>query len=118
MVYQGQTTHVWPTSQYEGLPMVVQEMRKELENWFRAMEDGSVKGRKPRSDYRVPISAEFARRKMREIDEEFAAEMGWASLETAGGYTLGPGFSRLTDEQAIGLVQRLCDIRDKYPFSS
>lgn len=101
-------SYQWRDSAYLDLPPEVQACRVLLEEWFRAMEDGTVTQRLPDPMYPVPISQEAADRIVAKLDAEFERELrSWAYQETAGGYTSGPGFSRLAPPQRLALAQTL-----------
>ena len=98
----------WGIEEYRDLPKGVQLTRRLLEDWFRAMEDGSVRQRFPDPLYPVRISQEAADSIAEKLDTEFEREVrSWAYQTTAGGYTAGPGFRRLAPQQRLALAQQL-----------
>lgn len=101
-------TFQWPTEAYQYLPRGVQLTRLLLEDWFCAMEDGSVVQRMPDPMYPIFISQEAADRIVAGLDAEFVRELrSWAYQESAGGYTSGPGFQCLAPTQRLALAQQL-----------
>ena len=101
-------TFQWPEQSYRDLPKGVQLVRRLLEDWFRAIEDGTVEQRLPDPMYPVSILQEAADRIVANLDAEFERELrSWAYQETVGGYTVGPGFQRLQPAQRLALAQQL-----------
>lgn len=99
----------WEPAEYERLPEPVRKARELLEDWFGAMENGSVEQRLPDPLYSVTISQERADKIVALLDEEFDRELSWASNPDVdgGGYNTGPGFSRLRPIQRLALAQQL-----------
>ncbi|MBI4305650.1 MAG: hypothetical protein HY678_04960 [Chloroflexi bacterium] len=98
----------WAREDYAKLPPIVQDARRLLEDWFRAIETGEVTRRMPDPRYPVKIDSLTADRMIDHIDREFEKELrAWANLEAAGGYTEGPGFARLAPPQRLALAQQL-----------
>lgn len=98
----------WAAEEYERLPPIVQEARRLLGDWFRAMESGEVGRRMPDPLYPVKIDSQVVDQMVDHIDREFERELrAWAGLEAAGGYSDGPGFSRLKPAQRLALAQQL-----------
>lgn len=105
----------WAPEEYERLPPIVQEARRLLEGWYRAMETGDVTGRMPDPLYPVKIDMQVVDQLIDHIDREFDKELrAWAGLEAAGGYTEGPGFSRLKPSQRLALAQQLHALKLKF----
>lgn len=112
-------TFQWPQEYYDVLPKGVQACRKVLEDWFRAMEDGSIRNRLPDPFYPAKITQEAADNIVKIIDMEYERELrSWAYQKTAGGYNVGPGFERLGPEQRIALAQILHHILRVNPKTS
>lgn len=98
----------WPQHQYDALPPFVRAVRALLQDWYVAMEDGTVGGRMPDPLYPVEITAESVEKVIAHIDERFAFELqAWAHQESAGSYTIGPEFHRLAPPQRLALCQQL-----------
>jgi hypothetical protein len=105
----------WAAEEYERLPPIVQEARRLLEDWFRSMESGEVFRRMPDPLYPVRIDMQVVDHMIDHIDREFDKELrAWAGLEAAGGYTEGPGFSRLKPAQRLALAQQLHALKQRY----
>lgn len=101
-------TFQWPQQAFDDLPRGVQACRAVLEDWFHAMEDGTVASRMPDPFYPVSIAQESADKIVEIIDNEFNRELrSWAYQEVAGGFTHVPGFQRLGPEQRVALAQVL-----------
>ncbi|MDO8633575.1 MAG: hypothetical protein Q7K38_03520 [Candidatus Wildermuthbacteria bacterium] len=108
-------TNRWPPEQYKQLPLIIQEARRLLENWFSAMESGEVQRRMPDPLYPVKIDMLVANRIIEHIDREIGKELGaWAHDAASGGYTDGPGFSRLLPVQRLALAQQLHALKQKH----
>ncbi|GEM_PF-2612066 len=100
--------YTWSDEEYRALSPAVQEARYLLEDWFRAMESGKVEARMPDPFYPAQIEVSVTDKVVQMIDAEFDRELrGWASSEAAGGYTIGPGFTRLKPPQRLALAQQL-----------
>ena len=98
----------WAPSAYDVLPPHVKAARAILQDWFRAMEDGTMTHRQPDPLYPVAITVEQADEGVAALDREYGNELrSWASREDNGGYTDGPGFSRLAPPQRLALAQAL-----------
>jgi hypothetical protein len=105
----------WAAEEYERLPPIVQDARRLLEDWFRAMEAGEVTRRMPDPVYPARIDMQVVDQMIDHIDREFEKELrAWAGLEAAGGYTEGPGFSRLKPAQRLALAQQLHALKLKH----
>ena len=105
----------WAAEEYERLPPIVQEARELLERWFQAMESGQAYEWMPDPLCRVRIDMQIVDQMIEHIDREFRKEINaWAALEAAGGYTDGPGFSRLKPTQRLALAQQLHALKEKY----
>ena len=105
----------WAAEEYERLPPIVQEARLLLEGWYRAMEAGEISRRMPDPLYPVKIDMQVVDQMIDHIDREFDKELrAWAGLEAAGGYTEGPGFSRLKPAQRLALAQQLHALKLKF----
>ena len=105
----------WAAEEYERLPPAVQEARRLLEDWYRAMEAGEAGRRMPDPLYPVSIDMQVIDQMIEHIDREFDKELrAWAGLEAAGGYTEGPGFSRLKPAQRLALAQQLHTLKLKF----
>ncbi len=89
-----------------------------LEDWFLAMEEGTVAYRLPdltyqRSRGRPTWTEEELERLMRDIDEEIDREVPRAPGVSTGS-KLGPGFSRLAVPQRLALAQQLDAVLQKH----
>ena len=94
----------WDEDLYERLGTHIQSARWALEDWFNAMEDGSVKQRAPDPTYPTSLSTEVVDEAIRRLDLSFEHELSWAASE---GYNAGPGFNRLEPPQRLALIQQL-----------
>src|SRR3990167_11129405 len=64
---------------------------------------------------RVRIDMQIVDQMSEHIDGDFRKEItAWAALEASGGYTDGPGFSRLKPTQRLALAQQLHALKEKY----
>lgn len=97
----------WEEGEYLRLSPFVLAARTLEEDWFRAMEDGTVDHRLPDAQYPVDISDEVCEQIVEFIDRGFEKELSWAGEAGAGGYTTGPGFSRLKGPQRLAFCQEL-----------
>lgn len=96
----------WEPKEYESLASEIRQMRRCLQEWFLALEDGTAELRLPDPFYPVSISQEIADAIIAEFDKRFNKELeSWARLEVAGGYEAGPDLMRLKPLQRIALVQ-------------
>lgn len=105
----------WSPEDYARLSPVVQDARRLLEDWFRAIESGEVVRRMPDPRYPVKIDSAIADQVIEHIDREFEKELrAWANLEAAGAYSDGPAFSRLATPQRLALAQQLHALKLRY----
>lgn len=108
----GRMAYTWQETEYTALSAFTQKARWLLEDWFDAIEAGTVQERKPDPFYSPVISQEVADGVVERIDQEFDKEVrGWASSESAGSYDAGPGFSRLEPEQRVAFCQALSRLK-------
>ena len=89
-----------------------------LEDWFSAIEDGSVRYRLPdpsyqRSGGRPTWTEAELNTLIRDIDAEISSEVGRAP-GTSTGSNAGPGFSRLELPQRLALAQVLDQAVSQY----
>ncbi len=86
-----------------------------LQDWFDAIEAGTVWQRFPDPTYMPEITQEMADTVMQALDMEFERELkGWAH-GVDGGYDAGPEFARLKGTpQSIALCQQLRDIYERH----
>lgn len=83
-----------------------------LEEWFVAMEDGTVVHRLPDEHYqrragKPSWTEEELDLLVTAIDREFDRELGWSGRNIQMRCTAGPGFSRLAPPQRLALAQAL-----------
>lgn len=105
----------WAPEDYGKLPPVIQDARRLLEDWFRALESGEVAGRMPDPRYAVKIDSAIVDRMIEHIDREFEKELhAWANLAAAGAYTDGPGFWRLAKPQRLALAQQVHALKRRH----
>lgn len=101
----------WSQDEYKRLPQHVQELRDLLEDWFWAIETGTVKSRMPNPDHPSGVTQEAADGMVALLDKGFDRELGiWANRPEAGGYQAGPDFYRLAPSQRLALAQAICGV--------
>ena len=100
-----QNNYRWNKKQYDRLPEYVQKIRKILNDWFYAIEDGSVRHKFPDTTYPTNITHEIADEVIKNLDEQFDREKYWA-IDTCG-YDSGPDFYRLEPQQRIAMCQEI-----------
>lgn len=106
-------SYQWSDEEYAALPVFTQTVRALLERWFNAIESGEVEHWLPDASPR--ITEEQANQVIAHLDAEFDRELkGWAHTESAGSYTTGPGFTRLTLPQRIALCQQIHALKIMY----
>ncbi len=108
-------SYTWPQERYDAKPPKVKDTRALLQDWFNAIESGTVSQRFPSPTYEPEITQGMADAVMEALDEEFNRELkGWAH-GVDGGYDAGPEFSRLKGTpQAIALCQDIRDVMEKH----
>lgn len=111
----GDTLNSWEEDSYESLPPEIKLGRQVLQDWFLAMEDGSVTNRQPDPFYPTAFTDEQVNEVIRKIDLSFNYEK-W--LVGPGRYDAGPDFYRLEPPQRLALVQQLHSVMKSYTSST
>ena len=100
----------WSEEKYNHLPKEIKEARELLQDWYLAIEDGSVDHRLP--DYtNSVITQELADKMVQYLDEEYEQELNsWGKTRTREHFEAGPEFSRMKAEQRLALAQEIYGI--------